>query len=100
MLGEAISTGAVQLAFQRVSTNRNAPVWVTILAVVAGIALVGVGVVYFADSAANLPGFFPGHEAGVTTHHIKHGIAAVAVGIAAFVGAWISPGSKRDRTTV
>ena len=39
---------------------------VAILLVVAG--------VYFMIPADQLPGFFPGHEAGVTHVHTKHGI--------------------------
>jgi hypothetical protein len=38
-----------------------------------------------------LPGFFPGHEAGVTKVHIKHGIASgvfglVLIGAGMFLG--------------
>jgi hypothetical protein len=48
---------------------------VTALAVL-GLILIIVGIVYFAEPAKSLPGFFPGHEAGSTHHHVKHGIAA------------------------
>ena len=61
-------------------------------AVLAGIVLVVIAVVYFADSAASLPSFFPGHEAGSSHHHIKHGIAALIVGLGAFVFAWFQTG--------
>jgi divalent metal cation (Fe/Co/Zn/Cd) transporter len=79
-----------------VSSDRNAPLWVTAALVLVGIVLVIVGIVYFAESAANLPGFFPGHQAGSSHHHTKHGIAAVVVGAAALIGAWISTGKKRS----
>ena len=78
-----------------VTTDRNAPAWVTVLLLVLGVALIIVGIVYFAESAGSLPSFFPGHQAGSSHHHTKHGIAAVAVGLAALVGAWISTGKKR-----
>jgi hypothetical protein len=61
-------------------------------AVLAGIVLLIVAVVYFADSAANLPSFFPGHEAGSAHHHVKHGIAALVVALGAFVFAWFQTG--------
>ena len=46
-----------------------------------GIVLLIVAAVYFLVPADQLPGFFPGHEAGVTHAHIKHGIVAGVVGV-------------------
>ena len=68
------------------------------LAVVLGVALIVVGIVYFAEPAKSLPSFFPGHEAGSTHHHTKHGIAAVLVGLACFVFVWFNTGSKKHAT--
>jgi hypothetical protein len=73
---------------------RNDRLLVT-LAVVAGIALIVISAVYFAEPAGSLPGFFPGHQAGSSHHHYKHGIAAVLVGLACFVFAWFRSGPKR-----
>ena len=42
--------------------------------------------------------FFPGHEAGSSHHHVKHGIAAFLLGVAALVLAWFQSG-PRDRRT-
>jgi uncharacterized RDD family membrane protein YckC len=61
-------------------------------AALAGLAFVVIAIIYFADSAAALPSFFPGHEAGVAHHHVKHGLAALIVGLAAFVFAWFQTG--------
>jgi hypothetical protein len=58
------------------------------LAIVAGVALLALAVLYFADSASSLPSFIPGHEAGSAHHHVKHGIAALLLGLACFVFAW------------
>jgi uncharacterized membrane protein HdeD (DUF308 family) len=66
-----------------------------ILAVVLGIVLVVIAIVYFAEPAKSLPGFFPGHQAGSAHHHAKHGIAALLVGLACFVYAWFSTGKPR-----
>jgi hypothetical protein len=57
-------------------------------AVVVGIVLLALAGLYFVDSADSLPSFMPGHEAGSTHHHLKHGIAAAILGIGAFLFAW------------
>ena len=53
-----------------------------VIAVIAGIALIAIGIVYFVEPADSLPSFFPGHQAGSSHHHVKHGIAAVLLGAA------------------
>jgi hypothetical protein len=68
------------------------------LAVVAGIVLIVIAIVYFAEPAKSLPGFFPGHQAGSGHHHAKHGIAALVVGLGCFVFAWFRTGPKRTVT--
>ena len=65
------------------------------LAVVAGIALIVIAAVYWAEPARSLPSFFPGHESGSNHHHVKHGIAALLVGLACFVFAWFNTGPKK-----
>jgi hypothetical protein len=42
-----------------------------------------------------LPSFFPGHAAHNTKIHLKHGIAALAVGVITLIGAWFTTGRKR-----
>jgi hypothetical protein len=71
---------------------------VAAVAVVAGIVLIVIAAIYFAEPAKSLPGFFPGHQAGSAHHHVKHGIAALCVGLAAFVLAWFRTGPKRARS--
>ena len=73
---------------------RNDRLLVT-LAVIAGIALIVIAIVYWAEPAKSLPGFFPGHQAGSSHHHVKHGIASFFVGLAALVFAWFKTGPKR-----
>ncbi len=65
------------------------------LAIVLGIALIAVAAVYWAEPAKSLPSFFPGHEAGSNHHHVKHGIAALLVGLACFAFAWFNTGPKK-----
>jgi uncharacterized membrane protein len=68
--------------------------WTVIAATIAGVVLIAIAVVYFAEPAKSLPGFFPGHQAGSAHHHVKHGIAALLLGIGAFVLAWFASGPR------
>jgi hypothetical protein len=72
-----------------------------VLAIVAGIVLIAIAVVYWAEPASSLPSFFPGHQAGSSHHHTKHGLAAFLVGLACLVFAWFNTGGPRaSRPTV
>ena len=66
-----------------------------LLALLVGLALIVVAVVYWAEPAKSLPSFFPGHQAGSTHHHVKHGIAAFLLGLAVLVFAWFRSGGAR-----
>jgi Na+/H+ antiporter NhaD/arsenite permease-like protein len=67
-------------------------------AVVVGVVLIVVAVVYFIEPAHSLPSFFPGHVsatgAEANHHHTKHGIAALVVALALFAFAWFQAGPK------
>ena len=71
-------------------------------AVLLGIVLIVVAVIYFADPAKSLPSFFPGHvsasSAEANHHHSKHGIAALVVALACFAFAWFQTGPKARAT--
>ena len=71
----------------------------TVLAVVVGLALIALAVVYWVEPAKSLPSWLPGHTAGSAHHHVKHGIAAFLVGLACLVYAWFQTGSSRTRQT-
>jgi O-antigen/teichoic acid export membrane protein len=64
-------------------------------AVIAGVALIVLAVVYWVEPAGSLPAWIPGHEAGSSHHHIKHGIASFLVGVALLVFAWFQTGKRR-----
>jgi hypothetical protein len=54
-----------------------------------GVVLLVIAAVYFVLPADQLPGFFPGHEAGVARMHYKHGIVAGVVGVVLLAaGVW------------
>ncbi|HZT91076.1 MAG TPA: hypothetical protein VFA05_03465 [Gaiellaceae bacterium] len=65
------------------------------LAILAGIVLIVIAIVYWAEPAKSLPGFFPGHQAGSGHHHTKHGIAAFLLGVACLAFAWFRTGPNR-----
>ena len=69
------------------------------LALTTGLILLGVlfavvGVIYEVQTAGHLPAFLPGHQAGSTVHHIKHGVAAFALAVICWLGAWFSTGRR------
>ena len=57
-------------------------------ALVLGIVLIVIAVVYFVVPADSLPGFLPGHEAGLMRVRMKHGIVAGAAGIVLLAVGW------------
>jgi hypothetical protein len=72
-------------------------------AVLLGVLLIVVAIVYFAEPAHSLPSFFPGHvsatDAEASHHHAKHGIAALVVALALFAFAWFQTGPKTASTS-
>jgi ammonia channel protein AmtB len=72
---------------------------VIIIAAIAGIALIALGIYYFVEPAHSLPSWLPGHEAGSNHHHIKHGIASFLLGVALLVFAWFQSAPERSRST-
>jgi hypothetical protein len=70
--------------------------WTVIALIVAGVLLIALALVYFAEPAKSLPSMLPGHEEGSTHHHVKHGVAALLLGIGALVLAWFQTGPKHQ----
>ena len=57
---------------------------------ILGVVLLIVAGLYFLIPADQLPAFFPGHEAGVTHVHTKHGIVAGVAGLVLLgAGMWM-----------
>jgi hypothetical protein len=54
-----------------------------------GLILIAIAVMYFVLPADQLPAFFPGHAAGETRIHMKHGLVAGAIGVALLTAGWI-----------
>lgn len=68
-------------------------------AIVLGVALIVLAVIYWIEPARSLPGLLPGHEAGSGHHHVKHGVAAFVVGAALLIFAWFKTGKPRSAAT-
>lgn len=68
-------------------------------AVIIGIALLALAALYVLEPASSLPSFLPGHEAGSSHHHVKHGIAAGLLGVFALVFAWFQTGPSSGRVS-
>ena len=66
------------------------------LLIALAVLFVLAGVVYLSKSAANLPSFFPGHQAGSAHKHTKHGLAMFGLAVLSLVGAWFT--TAPDRT--
>lgn len=58
-----------------------------ILTLVGVVCLIVAGF-YFIFPADQLPAFLPGHEAGVTRIHFKHGAVAAAAGVVLIAAGW------------
>jgi Na+/H+ antiporter NhaD/arsenite permease-like protein len=82
--------------------SRNART-LAIGAVIVGILLIVVAIIYFAEPQHSLPSFFPGHSSATDPeanhHHTKHGIAALVVALALFAFAWFQTGPKTADST-
>jgi len=63
-------------------------------AIILGMALITVSSLYFIMPASALPEFFPGFDPSSTTHHYKHAIGALLLGVASLSYAWFQSGKK------
>jgi hypothetical protein len=66
--------------------------------IILGVIFAVIGAIYLIQTAAQLPSFFPGHQAGSAHHHTKHGLLAFGLAVLSWIGAWFSTGT-RTRTS-
>jgi len=59
-----------------------------LICIALGIVMIVIAAIYFVLPADQLPGFFPGHAAGVMRMHYKHGIVAGVIGIVLLAVGW------------
>ncbi len=65
----------------------------------ATVVFVVLAVVYFTRTAQDLPAFLPGHQAGLTRHHTKHGIAMLGLAVLAVICGWMLSGRPDPKTS-
>jgi uncharacterized membrane protein len=64
-------------------------------AALLGVLLIVVGVIYMVETEHQIPSFFPGHVSHPASHHhVKHGIAAILLGLACLAFAWFQTGPR------
>jgi H+/Cl- antiporter ClcA len=68
---------------------------ITVLLFLVGVLFIVGGIVYFTETAHDLPAFFPGHDVHSTTHHTKHGLTFIILAILALVAAWFTTAPDR-----
>ena len=76
------------------ATNSVRPTALTWILVALGALALALAVVYWTHEADQLPSFLPGYDAARTSPHLKHGIAAVGLGVVLFIAAWMTNGSR------
>ena len=76
------------------STTRNAPTAVIVALAVLGLIFAVAAVLYLTKTAGALPSFLPGHQAGSTHHHTKHGVVALGLAVLTLAGAWLLSGKR------
>lgn len=64
------------------------------IAIILGIAFFALAIIYWTVNAGSLPSWIPGSNPGTTGIHLKHGIAALLLGLASFAYAWFASGKK------
>jgi hypothetical protein len=61
----------------------------TIVLAVLGVAFIALAIYYWVTPAGSLLSFVPGYMADSAHKHVKHGVAALVVGILCLMGAWM-----------
>lgn len=74
-----------------------------LLAIAAGCMLLAIAALCAAEPAHSLPGVLTGHvgagDPEFAHDHVKHAIAALAIGLGAFAYAWFATGPATTRRT-
>jgi len=81
---DVFAVGAVKIGCMTTSKGLRA------VLVVGGLLLLVVAVVYFTQPATSLPPFLPGSDPTLARHHTTHALAALALGVVCFIGAWMT----------
>jgi hypothetical protein len=61
-----------------------------LFAYLLGVLLIVIAAIYLMLPADQLPSVFPGHEAGVSRIHVKHGVLAAVAGVVLLAVGWFA----------
>ena len=61
---------------------------VVAVAILVGLAFIGLAALYWLTPAGDLPAFIPGFVPGSTKPHFNHGLGALFIGLAVLLFAW------------
>lgn len=64
------------------------------VAVLVGLAFIGLAALYWLTPAGGLPAFAPGFEEGSARIHYKHGLGMLILGLGALAFAWFRSSAK------
>jgi len=67
----------------------------TWVAIIAGVAFLGLAYLYSTTQAGMLPAYVPGYEAGSAVIHFKHGLGALILGFALLTFVWFQSGPRK-----
>jgi amino acid permease len=67
----------------------------TVIGTLVGIMCLVLAIIYWTTPAGSLPTWLPGFAIGDGAVHVKHGVVAFIVALAAFAYAWFSSGKKK-----
>lgn len=74
-------------------------IFLNLLAMLLGVAFIGLAYFYWVTPAGELPIYIPGYIEGAPNIHYKHAIASFLLGLAAFAFAWFASGSGQKKPT-
>jgi hypothetical protein len=83
----APGAGSTEMAASR--GNSSMKTIIVVVAIIVGLALLGLAALYWLTPAGDLPAFIPGFVPGSTKPHFNHGLCALIIGLAALVFAWL-----------
>ena len=70
------------------------------VAVIVGLAFIGLAALYWLTPAGDLPAFLPGFKPGSAKPHFNHGLGALIIGLAALALAWFRSRARPGLTGV
>jgi hypothetical protein len=88
-------TGRGRIFIRNLCYNKFMKKLWTAIGIIVGVGCIILAFMYWTTPAGSLPTYFPGFISGSTEIHVKHGLAALVVGLAALAFAWFQSNVKK-----